>query len=89
MENDIMYIASEIQQLQNYAYMLYLPIVDDLCNRDASEEELAHCLDSILDFACDEQALGLFKKLCKKYVYRYPESINFYIESYREIWDTE
>lgn len=89
MEKNILQLASEIQLLQQQAYEVYLPIVNDLCSRDASEEELTHCLDYILDFACDEQVLGLFKRLCRKYVYRYPDSIKFYIESYREMWDTE
>ena len=37
-------------------------MVEDVCNRTASEDELSHLLDYLLDFACDEKMLGLYKK---------------------------
>ncbi len=88
MEKDIFRITSQLNQLSQQAYKTYLPIVEDLCNREASEE-VTHCLDFMLDFAYDKQILGLYKNLCRKYIYTYPESIKYYIDAYKEVWDAE
>ncbi len=29
-------------------------MVEDVCSREVSEDELSHLLDYLLDFACDE-----------------------------------
>lgn len=50
---------------------------------------LSHLLDYLLDFACDEKILGLYKKVCRRYLYVYPGCIKFYIEAYREMWEDE
>ncbi len=89
MDGDILRMASQLNLIWQKAYNVYLPIVEDLCNREASEEELTHCLDYMLDFACEERMLELYKRLCRKYLYIYPTSIKFYIDSYREMWDAE
>ena len=36
-----------------------MPLVEDMCSRTASEDELSDLLDYLLDFACDEKILGL------------------------------
>ena len=50
-----------------------------------SEDELSHLLDYLLDFACDEKILVLYKKVCRRYLYTYPDCIKFYVEAYREM----
>lgn len=47
------------------------------------EDELSHLLDYLLDFACDEKILGLYKDVCRRYLYTYPGCIKFYIDAYR------
>ena len=42
-----------------------------------SEDELSHLLDCLLDFACDEKMLGLYKKVCRRYLYVYPAVLSF------------
>lgn len=79
------YIAEQIIQLHQKAYAVYLSLVDDVCNRKVSEDELSHLLDYLLDLACDEKILGLYKKVCRRYLYVYPGCIKFYIEAYREM----
>ena len=39
-----------------------MPLVEDVYSRTASEAELSHLFDYLLDFACDERILGLYKK---------------------------
>ena len=89
MDENIYQIAEQIVQLHQKAYKVYLPLVEDVCSRTVSEDELSHLLDYLLDFACDEKMLGLYKKLCRRYLYVYPDCIKFYIEAYREMWGEE
>ena len=89
MDENIYQIAERIVQLHQKAYEVYLPLVEDVCSRSVSEDELSHLLDYLLDFACDEKMLGLYKKLCRRYLYVYPDCIKFYIEAYREMWGEE
>ena len=89
MDGNIYQIAEQIVQLHQKAYEVYLPLVEDVCSRTVSEDELSHLLDYLLDFACDEKMLGLYKKLCRRYLYVYPDCIKFYIEAYREMWGEE
>jgi len=60
-------------------------LVEEVCSREISEDELSHLLDYLLDFACDKKILGLYKKVCRRYLYIYPKYIKFYVEEYREM----
>jgi hypothetical protein len=89
MDNNISKAASEIIKIRQQAYAAYLPVVNELCSREVSEEELSHCLDYLLDFAEDESILALYKKLCRTFLYTYPECIEFYINAYKEMCEEE
>ena len=89
MDENIYQIAEQIVQLHQKAYEVYLPLVEDVCSRSVSEDELSHLLDYLLDFACDEKMLGLYKKVCRRYLYVYRDCIKFYIEAYREMLGDE
>ena len=66
-----------------------MPLVEDVCSRTVSEDELSHLLDYLLEFACDEKMLELYKMICSKYLDVYPGCIKDYIEAYREMWKDE
>ena len=85
MDENICRFAERIVQLHQKAYEVYLPLVEDVCSRTVSEDELSHLLDYLLDFACDEKILGLYKWVCRKYLDVYPGCIGDYIEAYREM----
>ncbi|UWP60199.1 hypothetical protein [Ruminococcus gauvreauii] len=87
MDKKIYQIAEQIGQLHQEAYEIYLPLVEDVCSRKASEVELSHLFDYLLDFACDEEILGLYKRVCRSYLYVYPRCIKFYIEAHRAMWE--
>ena len=89
MEESTFQIAEKISKLYQEAYDVYLPLVEDVCSKKVSEDELSHLLDYLLDFASDEKILGLYKKVCRRYLYVYPRCIKFYIEAYREMWADE
>lgn len=87
MDENIYQFAERIVQLHQKAYEVYLPLVEDVCSRTVSEDELSHLLDYLLDFACDEKILELCKWVCRKYLDVYPGCIRNYIEAYREMWE--
>ena len=89
MDENICRFAERIVQLHQKAYEVYLPLVEDVCSRTVSEDELSHLLDYLLDFACDEKILGLYKWVCRKYMDEYHGCISNYIEAYREMWEDE
>ena len=89
MDENISRMVEQIAQLYQKVYEAYLPLVEDVCSRTVSEDELSYLLDYLLDFACDEKILGLYKKVCRRYLYVYPDCIKFYIEAYREMWGEE
>lgn len=89
MDKKIYQTAEQIVQIHQKAYEVYLPLVDDVCSRTVSEDELSHLIDYLLDFACDEKILELHKRVCRRYLYIYPGCIKLYIEAYREMWGEE
>lgn len=89
MDEKIYQIAEQIVQLHQKADEVCLPLVEDVCSRSVSEDELSHLLDYLLDFVCDEKILELYKRVCRRYLYVYPSCIKFYIEAYREMWEDE
>ena len=80
-------IAEEIKEIHRQAYQVYFPLTEEICNRTATENEVEHFLDRLLDFGPDEKILGLYKQVCRKYVSLYPACIKLYIETYREMWE--
>ena len=81
MDEMIYQIAEQIAQLHQKAYEIYLPLAEDVCSRTVSEDELSRFLDYLLDFACDEKILKLYKRVCRRYLYAYPGCIKFYIDA--------
>lgn len=51
MEGSIYQIAEKISKLYQEAYDVYLLLVEDVCSREVSEDELSHLLDYLLDFS--------------------------------------
>ena len=87
MYENIFQIADQIVQLNQKAYEVYLPLVKDVCSRKVSKDELSYLFDNLLDFACDEKILELYKIVCRSYLYVQPICIKFYIEAYWEMWE--
>lgn len=66
MDERIFQIAEQIVPLNQKAYEVYLPLVDDVCSRIVPEGGLLHLLDYLLDVACDEKILELYKRMCRR-----------------------
>lgn len=83
-------LARELTQIRERAAIEYAPIVEEFCARKhASENEVGRMLDHLFEFADDERILLMYKKVCRRFVYEYPETISFYIMEYRKEYDRE
>ncbi len=87
MNKDVYEIAAEINKLHKEAFVLYEPIVKDICRREATETEVSCLLDYLLGFACDDKLLELYKNVCRRYLNIYPECIYDYVSAYKEMWE--
>ena len=83
-------MAQSLVLLNEQAYQVYLPLVDAIIqSKSKDEKEIGHLLDRILDIACMEKGLILYKKLCRYYWDINPNATAYYINAYRETWDSE
>ena len=60
-------IGNQYLALCNQAYAVYKPMVDDICSRVASQNEVEHVFDYLLGFACEDKFLVLYKQVCRSY----------------------
>lgn len=82
-------IVEQMQGLVNMAVVEYTPLVNDICSRKASQNEVGLLFDYIFSFLGDERMLQLFKHVCRHYFYTYPGLIHSYILDYRKEYDPE
>ena len=83
-------IAGQIQELNCQAVQQYTPLVSNIIltnNHDVSHIE--HTLGSLLDFCGYVPALQLYRQLCRYYWDIDPEATAFYVNSYRDLWDSD
>ncbi len=82
-------LVLQIQALNDMAVREYTPLVDDICSRIASQNEVERLLDYLFDFAGNDKILLLYRRVCRHYFKIYPESIAWYIMEYRKGYDRE
>ena len=87
--NGIMEMAKALSDLQDRAVEAYRPLVNDICNRKATKDEIDNLLTRMFDFVENDKMLLLFKKVCRTYLYTYPEVVGFFIMEYRKEYDRE
>lgn len=83
-------VAKSINDLATQAVREYSKQVNSIIQDNCRDENtIQHLLDHMLDFCFDKKMLLLYRKLCKYYFDINPRSTEFYINSYREMWDNE
>ena len=82
-------LAAQFRALNDMAVREYTPLVDDICSRIASRNEVERLLDYLLDFAGNDKILLLYRRVCRHYFQIYPDSIAWYIMEYRKEYDRE
>lgn len=85
----IIEMVKALSDLQDRAVVEYTPLVDDICSRKATKDEVDYLLTWMFDFVENVRMLLLFKKVCRAYFYTYPETVAFYIMEYRKEYDRE
>lgn len=86
-KDEISEMANTLDDIHNRAVVVYTPLVDDICSRNATKEEVDNLLTWMFDFVENERMLLLFKKVCRVYLCTYPETVGFYILEYRKTYD--
>lgn len=86
---DIKDIVDAFSGLYDMAYVAYLPLVEDICSRDASEHEVEHLFDYLLDFAREDRMLALYKRVCRRYFRQYPSMIADHVYMWRDMYDED
>ena len=82
-------LIQQMNRLYDDAVVAYTPLIEDLCSRQATENEVGWMLDWLLMYAGDERMLQLYKRVCRAYWKIYPESIAFYIMEYKKEYEPE
>lgn len=77
MDMDTKAIVERIQDISELSYNCYKPLVDSIIVEKASEKEVEHLLDYMLDVCHDDRMLNLFKKVCRRYYSLYPEMMAY------------
>ena len=82
-------LIQQMRTIHDQAVVAYTPLVNDLCSRKATKNEVGWMLDWLLMYAGDERMLQLYKQVCRAYWKIYPDSIAFYIMEYRKEYEPE
>ena len=83
-------LAKGLMLIRERAAIEYAPIVEEFCARKhATANEVGRMLDYLFEFADDERILLMYKKVCRRFVYDYPDTISYYIMEYRKEYDRE
>lgn len=83
-------IVDGLRSVHANAVAAYRPEVDDIIlMRSRDVDRIEHTLDGLLSFCGDDQALALFKRLCRYYWDIDPEATARQVLAYREWFDSE
>ena len=83
-------LVRSLRDLQQRAAQQYKPVVDGiLLTRSCDIRHIEHTLDRLLDFCGHEPVLEMYKKLCRHYWDIDSAATAYYINVYREYWDSD
>jgi len=83
-------LARQVQGLNHRAVEQYQPVVEELLRTGCIDtRHIEHTLDGLLDFCGYPPVLQLYKRLCRHYWEINPVATASYINTYRELWDSE
>ena len=84
---EIKLIVEGVKDLSKQVYVVYKPMVEDICSRKTvSEKELENLLDWLVSICISDEMLGLFKQVGRKFYNQYPEIITDYVKVYKEMY---
>jgi len=86
----ILDLVHSMRDLEHRAAQQYRPVVDHILrvgSRDAHHIE--HTLDGLLDFCGHEPVVLMYRQLCRHYWTIDQAATAYYINTYRERWDSQ
>ena len=88
--NDFQVFVEQIQALQAQTIAVYTPEVNAIIqNKCKDSKRIEQTLDGMLGFADDDKILTLYRKLCRYYFDINPQATAEYIQSYKEMYDSD
>ena len=89
-DKTIDFIVESIKSINKQAFFTYKPIVEEICSgRTVEVKELENVLDGLVSVCLSDEMLNLFKQVCRKFYYQYPEVITDYVMFYKEMYEGE
>ncbi len=83
-------LVEQIALIHHQACYEYKPQVEHLINTNVKDDSIIQrLLDYLLDHACNDEVLILYKKLCRYYFDINPRATVNYVNYYREMWGNE
>jgi hypothetical protein len=90
MTDDIQVLAKDLHAIYLQAEIYYTSAVDDVIRRQSKDtKEIEHILNYMLDFADNGKILTSYRKLCRYYLDINPQATAEYIQSYKELYDSD
>lgn len=90
MIDDFKPLIEQFKNIEIQAYNAYKPEVDLILSKKITNElKIETLLEGILNFCFSDKMLVLFKQLCRYYWELNPQATAVYINTYRELWDSE
>ena len=86
----ILDLVHSMRGIEQRAVQQYRPVVDDILRtgcRDA--QHIEHTLDGLLDFCGHAPVVLMYRKLCRYYWQLDQAATAYYINAYRERWDSD
>ena len=86
----ILDLVRSMRDIELRAARQYWPLVDDILRAGSrGAQHIEHTLDGLLDFCGHEPVVMLYRRLCRHYWQTHPAATAFYINAYRERWDSD
>jgi hypothetical protein len=88
--DEVLDLVRAIGHIEQRAALQYRPVVDDILRTDCRDaQHIEQTLSILLDFCGDDDVLMMYRQLCRHYWTIDQAATAFYINSYREIWDSD
>jgi hypothetical protein len=86
----ILDLVRSMRDLEQRAALQYRPLVDDILRTGSRDvQHIEHTLDGLLDFCGHAPVVLLYRQLCRHYWRIDQAATAFYINAYREQWDSD
>jgi hypothetical protein len=87
--NSLAAVGGRLAEIHQEALAKYTPVVEDILRSGSRDvRAIEQTLDGLLDFCGSDPAVQLYRRLCRHYFSMDPAAAAFYVQAYREMWDS-